>query len=147
MELREMSESCENQEKDVTLNNNGATDAAETTKNENISGEATTETPTVDNIQATEADDAAPAASADYSTLDKPGLVAALEEQLQKPIESIRDDVNLIKIAFYSLRNAEIAAKLKISTKTVEFHISRVLKVLRIRLKDYLLAFLIFFLQ
>ena len=39
MELREMSESCENQEKDVTLNNNGATDAAETTKNENISGE------------------------------------------------------------------------------------------------------------
>ena len=111
MELREMSESCENQEKDVTLNNNGATDAAETTKNENISGEATTETPTVDNIQATEADDAAPAASADYSTLDKPGLVAALEEQLQKPIESIRDDVNLIKIAFYSLRNAEIAAE------------------------------------
>ena len=48
---------------------------------------------------------------------------------------------------FEHLHNAEIAAKLKISTKTVEFHISRVLKVLRIRLKDYLLAFLIFFLQ
>lgn len=48
---------------------------------------------------------------------------------------------------FEHLRNAEIAAKLKISTKTVEFHITRVLKILRVRLKDYLLAFLIFFLQ
>ena len=48
---------------------------------------------------------------------------------------------------FEHLRNAEIAARLKISPKTVEFHISRVLKVLRVRLKDYLLALLILFLR
>ena len=48
---------------------------------------------------------------------------------------------------FEHLRNAEIAVRLKISPKTVEFHISRVLKVLRVRLKDYLLALLILFLR
>ncbi len=40
---------------------------------------------------------------------------------------------------FENRRNAEIAAELNLSIKTVEFHIGKVLKVLRVRLKDYLL--------
>lgn len=120
MELREMSESCENQEKDVTLTPGTAdkpelTDAAaaETVTNENNPEAATTDAaPAVDNTQQDAAEpEQRQARPADYSTLDKQGLVAALEEQLQRPIEAIRDDVNLIKVAFYTLRNAEVAAE------------------------------------
>ena len=120
MELREMSESCENQEKDVTLTPGTAdkpelTDAAaaETVTNENNPEAATTDAaPAVDNTQQDAAEpEQRQARPTDYSTLDKQGLVAALEEQLQRPIEAIRDDVNLIKVAFYTLRNAEVAAE------------------------------------
>ena len=114
MELREMSESCENQEKDVTLNGGlvnaheaSGDMAAETTVTDDIS-EGVEAASVVNNIEV-EPDSTHKAT--DYSALDKHGLVAALEEQLQKPIESIRDDVNLIKVAFYSVRNAEIAAE------------------------------------
>ena len=48
---------------------------------------------------------------------------------------------------FENRKNAEIAGELNISLKTVEFHISKVLKVLRVRLKDYLLLFFFFFLR
>lgn len=48
---------------------------------------------------------------------------------------------------FENRRNAEIAAELNLSVKTVEFHIGKVLKVLRVRLKDYLLVFLVFLLH
>lgn len=44
---------------------------------------------------------------------------------------------------FENKTNREIAAKLGISIKTVEFHISKALKLFRIRLKDYLPVFLI----
>ena len=115
-----MSESCENQEKDVTLTPGTAdkpelTDAAaaETVTNENNPEAATTEAaPAVDNTQQDAAEpEQRQARPTDYSALDKQGLVAALEEQLQRPIEAIRDDVNLIKVAFYTLRNAEVAAE------------------------------------
>ena len=120
MELREMSESCENQEKDVTLTPGTAdkpelTDAAaaETVTNENNPEAATTDAaPAVDNTQQDAAEpEQRQTRPADYSALDKQGLVAALEGQLQRPIEAIRDDVNLIKVAFYTLRNAEVAAE------------------------------------
>jgi len=48
---------------------------------------------------------------------------------------------------FENCRNAEIAEALNLSVKTVEFHIGKVLRVLRIRLKDYLLFFLVFVLR
>ena len=44
-------------------------------------------------------------------------------------------------------RITEIAAELNLSIKTVEFHIGKVLKVLRVRLKDYLLFFFVFILR
>lgn len=44
---------------------------------------------------------------------------------------------------FENKRNAEIAAVLGVSVKTVEFHITKILKVLRENLKDYILCLLI----
>lgn len=44
---------------------------------------------------------------------------------------------------FENKTNREIAAELGISIKTVEFHISKALKLFRLRLKDYLPVFLI----
>lgn len=48
---------------------------------------------------------------------------------------------------FENRKNAEIADELHLSVKTVEFHIGKVLRVLRVRLKDYLLFFLVFILR
>lgn len=48
---------------------------------------------------------------------------------------------------FANKRNSEIAEILGISVKTVEYHITKVLKVLRKSLQDYILIFLIFFLK
>lgn len=44
-----------------------------------------------------------------------------------------------------NMSHKEIAAKLDITTKGVEFHISKALKELRISLKDYLPVFLYLF--
>ena len=46
-----------------------------------------------------------------------------------------------------SLTNREISERLDISIKTVEFHVSKALKVLRIALNDYLLVFFYFFVK
>ena len=57
---------------------------------------------------------------------------------------SLPEDTN---VPAENRRNAEIAAELNLSIKTVEFHIGKVLKVLRVRLKDYLLFFFVFILR
>ena len=44
---------------------------------------------------------------------------------------------------FENLRNAEIAERLGISVKAVEFHITKILKVLRVNLKDYIFSLLL----
>ena len=103
MELREMSESCENQEKDVTLNNEPGIENAGNTV-ENNSEEATVQT-TVADVKEGEKT----TKKTDYSSLDKHELVSALENLLEQPVDTIRDDVNQIKLAFYAIRNAEIA--------------------------------------
>ena len=41
--------------------------------------------------------------------------------------------------------NAEIAAEIALSEKSVEYHITKTLHALRIALKDYLVVFLFFF--
>lgn len=64
--------------------------------------------------------------------------LAALPDQTRRIFEMSR---------FENRKNAEIAERLHISIKTVEFHIGKVLKVLRVRLKDYLLFFFIFILR
>jgi len=45
---------------------------------------------------------------------------------------------------YENLANNEIADKLKISNKAVEANVTRALKVLRVKLKDYLLLLLLF---
>ena len=103
MELREKSESCENQEKDVTLNNEPGIENAGNTV-ENNSEETTVQT-TVADVKEGEKT----TKKTDYSSLDKHELVSALENLLEQPVDTIRDDVNQIKLAFYAIRNAEIA--------------------------------------
>lgn len=46
---------------------------------------------------------------------------------------------------YSNMKNTEIAESLNISVKNVEYHISKVLKALRVSLKDYLAVFYIFF--
>ena len=45
------------------------------------------------------------------------------------------------------LTNREIAEQLDISVKTVEFHISKALRIMRVALKDYLPVFFYLFLK
>ena len=44
-----------------------------------------------------------------YSAMSKAALVAALEELIQKPIDTIKDDITQIKSAFFAIRKDEIA--------------------------------------
>ena len=106
MELREKSESAEELNQDVTLNSEStpAADADVVTENE-------ADASVVENVATDEApagEDMADAPS--YAGKSKAELVEALRALLEKPIDSIKDDVAQIKVAFYSLRNAEIAA-------------------------------------
>ena len=106
MELREKSESAEELNQDVTLNSEStpAADADVVTENE-------ADASVVENLATDEApagEDVADTPS--YAGKSKAELVEALRALLEKPIDSIKDDVAQIKVAFYSLRNAEIAA-------------------------------------
>lgn len=58
-----------------------------------------------------------------------------VEKSLQKLPEQTRDI--FVRSRYHTQSHKEIAASLGISTKTVEFHITKALKVLRIALKDY----------
>lgn len=67
-------------------------------------------------------------------------------------MQIIRDTLNelpeqtrniFFKSRFESKTNREISEELNVSIKTVEFHISKALKIFRVRLKDYLPALLL----
>ena len=49
-----------------------------------------------------------------------------------------------IRSRYYNQNHKEIANALGVSTKTVEFHITKALKALRISLKDYIPLLLLF---
>lgn len=63
-----------------------------------------------------------------------------VEETLNELPEQTR--IIFFKSRYEGKTNREIADELNVSIKTVEFHISKVLKVFRVRLKDYLPAIL-----
>ena len=67
-------------------------------------------------------------------------FVNELTEHINKAIRELpdtyRDTFTLSR--FGELTNTQIATKLGVSVKTVEYRISQALKILRVRLKDYL---------
>lgn len=66
-------------------------------------------------------------------------IISELQEKIRSGIDSLPEQCRKIFIMnrIQGKKNEEIAAKLSISIRTVETQISKALKVLRIRLKDY----------
>ncbi len=129
MATREMSESMENIEKDVTLNaETEAVNAADAVENQDVAPD-TPEQPAVEEPVATEepkseepaeeepkaeepvAEEAPELEKVDYAALNKEQLVGELEKLLTMPVESVKDRVAQIKAAFFALRKEEIAAE------------------------------------
>jgi RNA polymerase sigma-70 factor, ECF subfamily len=75
-----------------------------------------------------------------YSELENKvnAILATMPEKTRQIFEMSR---------FENKKYKEIASELNISEKTVEAHMSKVLKILRQELKDYLLLFFLFFLS
>lgn len=123
MESRELSQSNENLEKDVTLNPGTAPEKAAETTEKKVTEVAPTEAaadvtpqqtaPADGNSQPVAAQtEQAPVAAAEtpnYAAMSKDELVAALKDLSTKPIEEVKDDVALIKSAFFALRKEEVA--------------------------------------
>ena len=103
MNLREESLTGENLEKDVTLNEETVESATESV---NEKTETTSEVITLAEETAVSGK-----AHVDYSSLTKSELVDALVGLLDEPIDSVRDAVSQIKMAFYAIRKAEIEAE------------------------------------
>lgn len=105
MESRELSESMNNLEKDLNLTNEPVAETAgilDVNENENIS-----ETNEV--VEQKEAEIPTKQETAQYASMSKTELVAKLEELLQQPVNTVKDEVPVIKAAFYAIRKEEIA--------------------------------------
>lgn len=72
-------------------------------------------------------------------------ISSIISEVLSKMPDQTRTVFELSR--FSNKMNSEIAQIMGISVKTVEYHITKVLKALRISLQDYILIFIIFFLK
>lgn len=68
-----------------------------------------------------------------------------VKEIIRNTLNELPEQTRLIffKSRYESKTNKEIAAELNVSIKTIEFHISKALKLFRNRLKDYLPALLL----
>lgn len=105
MNLREESLTGENLEKDVTLNEETVEQATESVT------EKTEENSEVVNLAEEAVAEMPEKTSVDYSSLSKSELVDALEALLEEPIDTVRDTVAQIKMAFYNIRKAEIESE------------------------------------
>ena len=105
MNLREESLTGENMEKDVTLNEESVAQSAESVT------EKTEETSEVVNFAEEATDEMSEKPQAIYSTLSKGELIDALKALLNEPIDTVRDAVAQIKMAFYTIRKNEIEAE------------------------------------
>jgi RNA polymerase sigma-70 factor (ECF subfamily) len=80
-----------------------------------------------------------------HDTLETSELEARIKTALQKLPEKCREVFELNR--FEGKKYAEIAAKLNLSEKTVEAHMSKALKIMKEELKDYLYLLILFFLK
>lgn len=71
-------------------------------------------------------------------------FLADTTERIARAIDELPDNTRRIfeMSRFQDLPNREIADRLHVSVKTVEYHISQALKILRVKLKDYLCTIL-----
>lgn len=105
MNLREESLTGENLEKDVTLNEETVEQATESVT------EKTEENSEVVNLAEEAVAEMPEKTPVDYSSLSKSELVDALEALLDEPIDTVRDTVAQIKMAFYNIRKVEIESE------------------------------------
>ena len=102
METREMSESKEILEKEVTPSKEAAASAAECVENSVVSADTM---PNVDeSVKEPESEE-----YVNYSSKSKAELVSALNELTDKPIDDVKDEIPLIKAAFFAIRKDEVA--------------------------------------
>lgn len=105
MNLREESLTGENLEKDVTLNEETVEQTTESVT------EKTEENSEVVNLAEEAVAEMPEKTPVDYSSLSKSELVDALEALLDEPIDTVRDTVAQIKMAFYNIRKVEIESE------------------------------------
>ena len=97
-----MSESKEILEKEVTPSKEAAASAAECVENSVVSADTM---PNVDeSVKEPESE-----GYVNYSSKSKAELVGALNELIDKPIDDVKDEIPLIKAAFFAIRKDEVA--------------------------------------
>jgi len=82
----------------------------------------------------------------DYSERDSL-ILKELEGKIEQAVKNLPEQAQRVFTLkrYDGLKNREIADRLEISVKTVEMHMTRALLFLKAELKDYLPAFLIYF--
>lgn len=74
-------------------------------------------------------------------------FASEMQEIISQTLEDLPNQTRLIffKSRYENKSNREIAEEMNISIKTVEFHLTKALKVFRVKLKDYLPLLLVMF--
>ena len=84
------------------------------------------------------------------SSLDKYGHDSLISGEIQEIVNRVVEEQSprtreiFIMSRVYGKKNREIAQEMGLSEKNIEYHISKVLKALKIALKDYLMVFIIY---
>lgn len=84
------------------------------------------------------------------SSLDKYGQESVASREIREIVNKVLDKQDartksiFITSRVYGKKNREIAESMGLSEKNIEYHITKVLKALRMALKDYLMVFILF---
>lgn len=84
------------------------------------------------------------------SSLDKYGQESVASREIREIVNRVLDKQDartksiFITSRVYGKKNREIAESMGLSEKNIEYHITKVLKALRMALKDYLMVFILF---
>ena len=84
------------------------------------------------------------------SSLDKYGQESVASREIREIVNRVLDKQDartksiFITSRVYGKKNREIAESMGLSEKNIEYHITKVLKALRMALKDYLIVFILF---